>query len=280
MLVALKRSLLGLLPPTVRGRLRTWRFQRSISTFPTRVVEHTYGKVRLKVFLADPLSEGWYAKDWPDLPELAILRRSRLRPGNRVFDLGAHQGVVALMLAHEVGVTGQVVALEALPHNAEIARKNAALNEVAQVEVIHAAVSDRSGTLTFNQRLNGSLDDGSADQGQVVVPSVTLDELADRFGMPDVVFLDVEGAECLALSSASRVLASPADFFVEVHVNAGLEKLGGSVQEVLSHFPQDQYERLGRAEQDAEFRPLVENDPLFSDRFFLIATRHAPTPES
>jgi len=236
--------------------------------------------LRLKVFLADPLSEGWYDHDWPELPEVTILRRNRLRPGARVFDLGAHQGVVAMMLAHEVGTSGQVVALEALPHNAETAEKNVSLNGMSQVEVIQAAISDRSGTMTFHQRLNGSLDGGTGDQGELVVPTLTIDELAERFGMPDVVFLDVEGAECLALSSASRVVASPADFFIEVHVGQGLEKLGGSVQQVLSHFPRERYELLGRAEGDAEFRPLTENDPLFSDRFFLVALRHAPAHES
>ena len=74
---------------------------------------HNYGAGTLKVLLVDPLSEGWYDVDWAELPEIAALRNSLLRPGARVFDLGAHQGVVAMMLAREVGERGLIVAVEA-----------------------------------------------------------------------------------------------------------------------------------------------------------------------
>jgi len=43
-------------------------------------------------------------------------------------------------------------------------------------------------------------------EGQVRVRSLTIDGIADRFGMPDIVFLDVEGAECMALGRASVFL--------------------------------------------------------------------------
>ncbi|HEY5491738.1 MAG TPA: FkbM family methyltransferase [Gemmatimonadaceae bacterium] len=67
-------------------------------------------------------------------------RRGRLGPGARVFDLGAHQGVVALMLAGIVGPEGQVIAVEAVPHNARIATQNATANACRQLVVLHAAV--------------------------------------------------------------------------------------------------------------------------------------------
>jgi FkbM family methyltransferase len=244
-----------------------------IHTFPTRVVEHVYGGNPLKVFLSDPLAEGWYDHDWADLPEIDVLKRGRLRPGARVFDIGAHQGVVAAMLANVVGPSGRVVAVEASPHNSSAALRNRELNGLTQIEVVQAAASDEPGTLVFNEGLNGQLDDGTGAGGRLLVEAVTIDGLADRFGLPDVVFLDIEGAECLALSGASRVLASAADFFVEVHAGCGLEQLGGSVAEVLSRFPEDQFAVSIRAESDASFRPPGEGDSLRRDRFFLIARR-------
>ena len=69
------------------------------------------------------------------------------------------------------------------------------------------------------------------------------------------------------------VLQSGADIAVEVHVNHGLEKLGGSVEELLSFFPADRFIVTARAEADPSFRPLAANDPLTRDRFFLLATR-------
>jgi len=261
------------MPPVWAGRLRAWRVRRLIRNFPARVVEHNYGGNRLKVFLADPLSQGWYDHDWPAPTEIITLQTGRLRSGARVFDLGAHQGVVAAMLAHVVGPSGRVIAVEASPHNCSAAAKNRELNDLHQLEVVQAAVADRPGTLVFNEGLNGQLDDGSGAVGRVHVEAVTLDGLAERFGLPDVVFLDIEGAEYLALLGATRVLNSGPDFFIEVHIGCGLEKLGGSVAGVLSYFPADRFSLLARGEKDDTFRPLEMDDPLTKSRFFLIALR-------
>ncbi len=180
------------------------------------------------------------------------------------------------MLAREVGVTGKVVAVEASPHNSEAAAKNRELNGMSQIEVVQAAISDSPGRVVFNQGLNGQLDDGAGAGGRLEVESVTIDGLARRFGMPDVVFIDVEGAEFLALAGAPNVLTSDADFFVEIHARCGLEKLGGSVERVLAYFPRERFSLLGRAEADSTFRAFSAGDALTNDRFFLMARRRVP----
>lgn len=271
MLARFKRLILDSMPPAIRGRLRAWRVRRLIHTFTPREVEHVYGSGPLKVYLSDPLAQGWYDHPWGELPEVAALRSGKLRPGALVFDLGAHQGVVAMMLAREVGPSGRVVAVEAIAHNVRAIEKNRALNGMPQIETVYSAVSDRPGTLTFNEGLNGAIDDGTGSSGRQEVEAVTIDALAGRFGTPDVVFLDIEGAECLALSGAPKTLAANPDFFVEVHVGHGLEKLGGSVARVLSFFPPERFRLSARAEKDEAFRPLTEDDPLTRDRFFLLA---------
>jgi FkbM family methyltransferase len=267
-----RQTLLGLLPLSVVGRLRAWRVRQIVSSYAPRVVEHTYGDGALRVHLGDPLGAGWYDHDWAQLPEISAMRGRTLRPGARVFDLGAHQGVVALMLAREVGASGRVLAVEPNPHNAAVALKNRQLNGMTQIDVLEAAVSDRSGMVVFNHGLDGQLDDGTGAGGRMSVVSVTLDELAQQYGMPDLVMIDVEGAECKVLAGGSRVLQSGADFAVEVHVNYGLEKLGGSVDRLLSFFPSDRFTVTVRAEADAGFRTLAANDALTRDRFFLLAT--------
>jgi len=179
---------------------------------------------------------------------------------------------VAMMLAREVGASGQVIAVEPNPHNAAVAMKNRSLNGMTQIEILEAAVSDRSGTVVFNEGLDGQLDDGTGAGGRMSVASVTLDELADRYGTPHFVMIDVEGAECMVLAKGTHVLASGADFAVEVHVNHGLEKLGGSVDRLLSFFPTDRFTVTARAEADESFRTFAAHDALLGDRFFLLAT--------
>ena len=275
----LKRIARALLPRRVLGWIRVRRLHWAIQRYPTRVVRHNYGNGELSVYLSDGLAGGWYDHDWPDLPEIARLRQHRLRPGARVFDVGAHQGVVAMMLAREVGPTGRVVAIEPSEHNVVAARKNVELNGMTQLTVVHAAVLDTSGPVTFNQGANAQMDDGTAHWGRNEVRGVTADELAAEFGLPDVMFVDVEGCECRVLDGARTILSHRIDWFVEVHVGCGLETLGGSVDRVLAYFPSSQYDILiNRADGDG-FRPPVPNDPILKERFHLLAiARNLPDP--
>jgi FkbM family methyltransferase len=260
------------LPPRILGRLRVWLLARRLRAFPARVVEHSYGGYRFKIRIADQLGVEWYDHDWEPLPELQFLQRCGLVPGATVFDLGAHHCVVAMMMARIIEGAGRVVAVEANPHNAKIAAENLVLNETRNVSLVHAAIADHDGSVIFSQALNGRIDTPDSDRGAATVASRSIDSLAQEFGPPAVVFLDVEGAEQLALSGARSTLTRRPVVFVEVHAGVGLERLGGSAKEVIHYFPDEAFELFGKAESDAEFRPLVRNtDPLFAGRFYLIA---------
>lgn len=269
----IKRLVRALLPDRVLGRLRSAKIRHMVARYPRRVVQHRYGGLELRLELRDPLAEGWYDKDWPSPPEMELLKRRGLRPGGRVFDLGAHQGVVALMLADAVGPTGQVIAVEASEHNFAAACRNRELNSslAPRLHLVHAAVAETPGELMFNEGLNGQVEDGSGQWGRVQVPALTIDDLTEKFGPPDVLYLDLEGYECAALRGADRTLARCPDCFIEVHVGHGLEKFGGSVDQILAYFPSSSYELKAATEDDQMFVPLRRGEPLTNSRFFLLA---------
>lgn len=268
----LKRIARSVTPGPLRRFLQRRKLARGVAAFPRRVVEHRYGEVTLKVELADGLAEGWYDRDWEPLPELAVLARGRLGPGARVFDVGGHQGVVGLMLGAAVGPTGQVVVVEPNPHNFAMCRRNVELNPMPWVVPHQAAVSDRPGVLAFNGGLNGAAAEVSDYGGVIEVPAETLDGLTARYGAPGVVFLDVEGFECRALAGAGATFAAGPDWFVEVHVGCGLEAAGGSVAEVLGHFPEGAFDRFVHSEGDRAVTPLAAAPPeKLAARFFLTA---------
>jgi hypothetical protein len=101
------------------------------------------------------------------------------------------------------------------------------------------------------------------------VKSWSVDDLASQFGVPDVLFIDVEGFECEVLQGAQKTLASRPACFIEVHVGAGLEKFGGTAERVLRLLPAG-YQRFV-AQPDTPFVPLTENSPVLLNRFFLVA---------
>jgi len=259
------------------GALQRRRVQRAVARYEPRTVEHDYGGLRLRVALEDPVGEEWYDKDWPELDEIAFLRSHGLAPGASVFDIGAHQGVVAMILAGHVA-PGRVLAVEAVPHNARVAERNLRLNEIGNVAVEHAAIADVDGEVYVPGELNAHVSK-IGGVGLVAVPAVTIDTLAARQGPPDVVFIDVEGYELRALAGASKVIREVRpSWFVEVHVGVGLETAGGSADEVIAKLADAGYETFG-APVDASrpFLPLAAGDPLTGSHFFLIAV---PRPAS
>jgi FkbM family methyltransferase len=126
--------------------------------------------------------------------------------------------------------------VEACSRNIEIARKNCALNGISSILLLHSAVGESSGTLRFTPAINGQVA-VDTEWASVEVPALTVDALADSYGIPDVLFLDVEGYEGHVLRGSKRTLDTGPDCFVEVHVGCGLEKFGGTVDRLMSCFP-------------------------------------------
>jgi FkbM family methyltransferase len=245
--------------------------------FQARRVRHQYGPVKLKLHIGDPLAADWYDEEWPDVPELKFLPRYQTRPGATVFDLGAHQGVYALMLAHAVGPGGRVVAVEANRFNVDVIRVNCRRNRVRNVEAVHAAVAERPGWISFGRGGNGQVDAGGLFPDSRRVPAITIDGLTERYGRPALVFIDIEGYECQALRAAPATLAARPDVFIEVHVGVGLETFGGSVEELLGFFPDSDYELFASNNLDRYPKPFVgERRELAGDRFYLTAIAKAP----
>jgi FkbM family methyltransferase len=161
-------------------------------------------------------------------PELQAALRQFLRPGSIVYDVGANIGYITLMMAHHVGPTGQVFAFEALPANVERIQKNVSLNKLSNVTVISAAVTDKSGPVTFYVHESVGMGKAAGSAGrreehykaEISVPGLSLDEFVYGQGnpAPEAVKMDIEGGELLALPGMSRLLreAGPV-LFLELH---------------------------------------------------------------
>lgn len=247
--------------------------------FTPRWTTHNYAGTTLQVLLADTTGERWYDHDWEPLPEMALMKQSKLKPGAIVFDCGAHHGVVASMLATDVTSTGSVVAIEGLPSNADVAKQIVERNQLGNVAVIQAAVSDKPGTVRFRTsqvgNSNGSI--ATTEDETVEVTATTVDLLAETHGWPDVLYIDVEGAELAVLAGASKALESRPDLLIEVHVGYGLEALGGSAAQVIDQVRTMGYEMWAYNDLGIDTPlPLDEAPPaIVEDRFFIIAINGA-----
>jgi FkbM family methyltransferase len=274
MLSCVKSIVRAVVPGSIYGRYRRRKVASLIASYTPRDVTHTYGGHSLRIRLADPLAEGWYDHDWARPAVTTFLSdHGVLAPGATVFDFGAHQGIVALMLAREVGNAGRVIAIEAEPHNARIAAANRVLNSAENLTVMHAAGAATEGTASFSEGLNGRIDERGV-ACNIEVPTVTVDGLVDEHGMPDLVFIDVEGYEGQVLRGATSTLADCSTSFV-VEVHDAITAYGGNSQEIVDCFLD--YDRYVAADEHEPFVALESELP--AGRFFLVALspRHRTT---
>ena len=142
------------------------------------------------------------------------LRRC-LPEGGTFVDVGAHIGFMSLCAARIVGPEGNVVAIEPVPENSAAVRRNAELNGFGHIRVIEAAASSRAGEaelITVSDTLWTRLDhvgDHPLAVGRSPVRTVALDDLVEAgdVAVPDVVKIDVEGAELEVLAGMRGLLA-------------------------------------------------------------------------
>jgi FkbM family methyltransferase len=254
------------LPAPVTDAIRLAKYHLEIWTFPKQIVCHHYGPYRLKMHIQDRVAEEWYDKDWELPQEIGFLARHGLKRGALVFDLGAHQCLVAIMLAKQVSPSGRVFAVEANRHNVRVAKSNIELNRVPNVNITHAMISSRGGqdraATSFNSSRNGS---AIASQ---IVDALTIDEMAKRVGRPGVVYMDIEGSEIEALKGASKTLLQSCTWFIELHGDAMLMRYGSVNRDVLQFFPPTRFTASLCREDECEFHPLLGDLP--AGRCFLV----------
>jgi FkbM family methyltransferase len=141
--------------------------------------------------------------------------RAELKPGATFLDIGANIGVFAMLGANLVGAGGRVIAVEPIARNAELIERACRSNGFAQVRLIRAAASDRTGEIVLRTSATTSnaatakasgerlLADDSTTQ---TVPTVVLDDALAGLDRLDVVKIDIAGMEPRALRGLSRML--------------------------------------------------------------------------
>lgn len=150
-----------------------------------------------------------------------------------IFDVGANVGWTAL-LAHTYGRPQKVVMIDPNPRALTFAAGNLIMNDfIENTILIKSFMADKIGEkvkfFTVDVGAAGSMFSSHAKTASSLnswfwVSTTTLDELSSRLNLvPDLVKIDVEGAEHLVLLGATEVCsAKPIKIFVEMHSNKEL----------------------------------------------------------
>jgi FkbM family methyltransferase len=161
--------------------------------------------------------------------------------GKTAFDIGSHVGFHTLHFAQKVGPNGRVVAFEPNPANIDRLKQNVDRNKslAKRISIINKAVSDSKGTISFT--CSDTIEDGASCGGfidgadtvyekssyeekrgfhPITVETISLDESIESgiLKKPDIIKIDIEGAEHLAIRGAITILKKYSPILlIEIH---------------------------------------------------------------
>ena len=210
----------------------------AITDFYTKL---TYKGIKLQIHTGENTGRKiFYFGEYEPAQEEVFLA---MVPDRNVFDIGANIGIFTLLAASR---GAKVFAFEPSRMVRSQLELNITLNGFGErVSIVPDAVSDSEGMIPFFETRDGNWGVGrifsyghsAGKSNDYVVPTKTLDHFISQLGMPDVVKIDIEGAEWLVLKGAPSTLADrrAPDFLIEFHPEE-IVALGGSMERCIEQF--------------------------------------------
>jgi FkbM family methyltransferase len=223
------------------------------------------GVVRLNP--SDPVVSGALALGVYEPYETSVYRE-QLKPGMTVVDIGANLGLHTVIAASRVGTGGRVISFEPEPENFSLLEHNVRANGFGNVTAINRAVADRVGRLTLNlsdsnkgrHSLVRTRFDSREFSRSVEVDAVTLDAELATLGCErvDVIKMDIEGAEVLALKGMQSTLAQSAiSLFIEFSPSA-IRRAGTDPATFLEDLRKRGFDLFELSERQSRTMPIAD----------------------
>jgi len=170
------------------------------------VVAIVQGPARGRRWVSDCAAHGYWLGYWE--LETQRLFAAHLRPGDVVYDIGAHVGLYMLGSSGKVGPEGHVYGFEPLRRNVQYLRRHIELNGLSNCSVVEAAVCNSVGRRQFDASVCHS-EARLSETGPTKVPAVSIDEFLSgepHRRPPNVMKIDAPGAAMEVLCGGQGTL--------------------------------------------------------------------------
>ena len=200
------------------------------------------------------------------------------------LDVGAHLGYFTC-LASKVMESGYVYGFEMDKLSFNLLKKNIELNNIENANIYNYAVYDAEGIIKFT-KLNRPLAELSISQGEsskyhqvISVRSISLDNFfRNKKLKPDIVKIDVEGAEMKVLKGMENLLVkNDIKLYLEIHpwkfksfntnskeIISYLISMGYTVQEIEQHRSQKEREPLEYLKELSINSKFLKNSMIYA----------------
>ncbi len=229
---------------------------------------------KLMVDTSDLLISPWLLLDGVWEPDVTEWFRSTLKPGMTFLDIGANVGYFSVLAGYSVGWGGRVIAFEPMPTTYELLATNFTVNWMTSfTKAEQLALFSECRRLKFyvRQQYHGNSglalathEIGRPHDGidEIEVDAMSLDEyLRKNPARPDVIKIDVEGAELQVFRGARRTLESNSDMIVMCEWSQDqIRTMGDDPAEVIDELQGHHFRpyRMGTEVQPISYEELLE----------------------
>lgn len=201
----------------VNPRAIAWRYIKK--RYPNKPIITKLGKdLKVRIYPYDVIGKDIYIKKMFEKAESNFVMKF-LKPGMVFFDVGANLGQYTLLAANRVGINGQVHSFE--PNNRMFAELqfNVRLNNLSDIcRLNQLALSDVNGQGMLSKyeagaEVYGSLGNHKRWESTIIgyehIKTATLDSYVEEQSIDhvDLIKMDIEGAELLALKGSATLLS-------------------------------------------------------------------------
>jgi FkbM family methyltransferase len=210
--------------------------------------------MEMGLFLYDSPAFKNFLKDNPHEAGEVKFLESIAKEGMHVIDIGANIGITTVAISKRIGRRGKLYSFEPTPDYFNVLKDNISTNGLGNVEVYELAVTDKAGKVYFYQKglSSGIVFEEGAKKFEVA--TTTIDRLVseEKIGKIDLINMDCEGSELLALRGAEETLSkNKVKIFCEIHHDF-LRQLGQSVKDIIQYLQELKFQAQSVSLADME----------------------------
>lgn len=279
-LINLVKKILKILPPSTPVKI-----YRAIGIFPffKKIANHF---IKMGIPRILKFEEGELELDQSDVAVSGALAlgsfeetevnmfRDKLENGMTVIDIGANIGYYTIIAGKRIGGNGKVLAFEPEENNFSLLTRNISLNKLDNVSVFKVALANKTGEESLyldndNKGHHSLSSQKSKTEKRVLVRTDTLDSILEKYGSHkvDLIKMDIEGAEFLALEGMAKTLAINPELilFTEFYPQA-IRRLGRSPLQFLKNLVKSGF-FLSEIDENKKCLKKIEDLEVFASNF-------------
>jgi len=179
-------------------------------------------------------------KDLPNMSEMQkeeLLKVFSVRKGETFLDVGAYMGFGDVRMSREIGPEGRIIAVEADEEARFLLELNVKTNNLANVTVVPAAVSDHEGYQTFyktERQANSLISDVVNSDKSYTVKTLTIDDILNNNSLPSAnrISLTINGAEVEAVDGMKATVEN--SDFLRISAAGWYKRNGQRISDILA----------------------------------------------